>query len=421
MKQRPLIFLPNASQARTWLLASLLACVGFVWTGTSPISGSVGQAHAQTVNWRNFKRAWPRLWIESRPCVVYKVIDGDTTHVKCNGRKEKLRLVGIDTPETKHPFKPIEYFGPQASARAKSLLPIGSQVWLGFGKRPRNGRLPRGKYRRVLAYLFMPNGKMFNAQMVRQGYAFAMRRYPHVYMQRFIRLENAAKRNNAGMWADRAKVRAMVAGDQAYRRHRKRCKRREGSRYQWVIGDRSQKVYFTRRHRSYFRTNPHTRVLFCSVSEATGQGYQPAPYGYRYRRRGSHTNHQPSHRGGSVGTAPRGRTLIIGDARSSTFRVYRRGRYRVFSSIADAKAAGFKRERKRRTRRSRRSRRSRRGKWSRTKPNCGGKTPIVGNRRSKRYRTPSMRSYKRATKSKNAVYFCTEREAIAAGFIRSKR
>jgi endonuclease YncB( thermonuclease family) len=53
---------------------------------------------------------------------VLRVIDGDTLEVKLYGRKEKLRLIGIDAPETKHPRKPVEYFGREATAEAKRLL-----------------------------------------------------------------------------------------------------------------------------------------------------------------------------------------------------------------------------------------------------------------------------------------------------------
>lgn len=392
------------------VLVLFFACIG--------LTPQVSQAQT---NWRQFKKRWPKLWIRNYPCTVYKVVDGDTTHVKCKGRKEKLRLVGIDTPETKHPFKPIEYFGPEASARAKALLPIGSQVWLGFGRRPTRRGLPRGSYGRVLAYLFMPNGRMFNAQMVREGYALALRRYPHVYMQRFVRIESNAKRRRRGMWADPSSVRKMLAGDTAYRQHRKRCKRQlNRRRFNWVIGDRSTKHYVTRYHgHGYFRTNPSTRVLFCSTQDAERQGYREAPKGHRSYRRRSRRGYTRNHFAGG-----RGGSLIVGDTRSQKFYVFRRGSFRVFKSISEAKAAGFKRKRSRKSRR--RGRRARRrgrraGAGSVTKPNCGGKTPIVGNRRSKRFRLPTMRSYRRATRSKNAVYFCTAQEALQAGYIRAKR
>ena len=378
---------------------------------------------------RRMKRKWSKLRFFSQPCKIARVIDGDTAHVRCDGKYEKLRLVGIDTPETKHPFKPVEYYGPEASARAKALLLKGDKVWLAAA---RSGS-KRGKYKRLLVYLFMSDGTMFNAKMVEEGYAFAMRRYPHVYMKRFVRLEGRAKAANRGMWSDRQKVKDMVAGDTAYRQHKKRCLRKRGfrGRFQWVIGDSAKRYYFTRRHRSYFRTNPYNRVLFCSVSEARRQGYKEAPQsyfgGYSKRGRRGYKSRYHSNRRRSRGA------LIVADPETKTFRVYPRGTYKTFDSIADAKDAGYrragqrtgyKRAAKHADRPRKRSRRRRRGKYVRDPKalNCPRNvTPVVGNKRSKVFRTPNQRSYKRATRSRNAVYFCTARDARQAGFRQAKR
>lgn len=397
--------------------------------------------------WRSIKKAWPKLWVKNRPCKVHRVIDGDTVHVRCDGKKEKLRLVGIDTPETKHPFKPVEYYGPEASAHAKKLMLPGSRVWLAYGRRPRNGSPPRGRYRRILAYLFLPSGKMFNALMIRRGFAFAMRRYPHTYMQRFVKIETRAKRARRGMWQDMGKVRAMVAGDKAYRRQRKACRRKLGrGRFNWVIGDRQKRYFFTRRHRAFFRTNPYTRVLFCSVSEAKRAGYRSAPRSYRPRRpKSSYTSTTvttTSEPGPAAMPSGSGK-LVIADTNAQTFRVYRAGSYRIFRSARAAKRAGFRRIRSRR-RRARgsdggdpppraRKRRRRRRKGRRSRGGSGmraslqeatqkcGSAPVVGNRRSKVYRSPGQRSYKRATRSKNAIYFCSEKAALQANYRKAKR
>ena len=60
--------------------------------------------------------------------VVTEVTDGDTVVLDFDGRRESVRLIGVDTPETKHPKKPVECFGPEASARTLSLLPPGTEV-----------------------------------------------------------------------------------------------------------------------------------------------------------------------------------------------------------------------------------------------------------------------------------------------------
>jgi micrococcal nuclease len=81
---------------------------------------------------------------------VVTVIDGDTLDVRIAGRRERVRLIGIDTPETVHPTKPVECFGPEASARAAELLPVGSVVLL------RRDVEARDRYDRLLAYVTAP-------------------------------------------------------------------------------------------------------------------------------------------------------------------------------------------------------------------------------------------------------------------------
>ena len=354
---------------------------------------------------------WSKLFHSTTPCSVWKVVDGDTVKVICNGRRENLRLVGIDTPETKHPFKPVEYYGPQASNRAKSLMPKGTPVCLSFTKKGRGGTFPRGKYGRVLAYIFFSNGKMFNAGMVRDGYAFALRRYPHTYMNRFVKLENRAKRARRGMWSDMAKVRALVASDQAYRRQRKACYRKYG-RSRWVVGDTRTKYFYMRSHGYYyFKTNPSTRRLFCNSREARAAGYTYAPRkrkGRRYRRRRYRRNNSwGSSLDKSVKIAGGSGVLVLANPRTKTYRVFRGG-YRIFPSVKAAKNAGFRPERRGR---------SARAAASPSNPNCR----VVGNKRSKVFRTPGMRSYKRALRSKNAVFFCSAQEALNKGYRKAKR
>ncbi|MCB9638706.1 MAG: thermonuclease family protein [Myxococcales bacterium] len=442
-----------------------------VFLGTTLLFSPFQQASAE-VSWQQLKKEWPLLWFMKAPCQVHKVVDGDTTHVHCNGKLEKLRLVGIDTPETKHPFKPVEYFGPEASARAKQLLHKGDNVILALQGRPggrgRKGR-QRGVYGRLLAYLFTTNGRMFNAQMVKEGYAFAMTRYPHTYMERFVRLEQEAKAARRGMWANPEKVTEMQAGDQQYRQLRRTCNRRLGrNRFDWVIGDSRTRYFFVKRHRAYFRTDYRTRRLFCSQDEARAAGFRQAPAGYRIpfdpgahpkTSAGIQAPNNPSdsigprdvpppppqgghhHHGHSSNAAPSGHRgfLILGNPKRKTFRILRSSQYRVFSSVQEAEAAGYRRVGKmpkgadnatsdaspspRRRRRGKKGN----GKFSRSlsalKERCNVDEPVVGNRRSKVYRTSSSRGYKRAlkSKSKNTVFFCNEQEASSAGFRAAKR
>src|SRR6478672_4300390 len=63
------------------------------------------------------------------PLTVLKVVDGDTIHVSANGKKLKIRMIGLDTPETVDPRKPVQCFGREASAQAKTILG-GQSVYL---------------------------------------------------------------------------------------------------------------------------------------------------------------------------------------------------------------------------------------------------------------------------------------------------
>ena len=96
---------------------------------------------------------------------VLRVIDGDTIEVSMNGREERVRLIGVDTPETVHPEIGVEPFGPEASAFTKRHLPPGTQVRLELDVQQRD------RYGRLLAYLYLPDGRMLNELLLQEGLA----------------------------------------------------------------------------------------------------------------------------------------------------------------------------------------------------------------------------------------------------------
>ena len=79
-----------------------------------------------------------------------RVVDGDTI-ILSNG--ERVRLIGVDTPETKHPNKPVQYFGKEASAFSKRMVE-GKEVTLEYGQQKRD------KYGRLLAYVYLMDGTL---------------------------------------------------------------------------------------------------------------------------------------------------------------------------------------------------------------------------------------------------------------------
>lgn len=131
---------------------------------------------------------------------VSSVIDGDTIQVVIDGEKETLRLIGIDTPETVDPRKPVQCFGKEASAKAKALL-SGKSVRLESD--PTQGE--RDKYQRLLRYVFLEDGANFNKLMINEGYAHEYTyNIPYKYQSEFKQAQKEAEENKRGLWADDA-------------------------------------------------------------------------------------------------------------------------------------------------------------------------------------------------------------------------
>ena len=128
---------------------------------------------------------------------VDKVVDGDTLEITRYGRSEKIRLIGIDTPETVNPRKPQQCFGAQASDYTKSLL-TGRSVRLEFD--PVVGE--RDKYNRLLAYVWLDE-KMVNDLLVSGGYAheYTYRSQAYKYQTQFKQAESSARQNELGFWS----------------------------------------------------------------------------------------------------------------------------------------------------------------------------------------------------------------------------
>jgi micrococcal nuclease len=130
---------------------------------------------------------------------VGHVVDGDTIDVdEPDGqyRRTRIRLWGMDTPETKDPRKGVEHFGPEASALTRQFCE-GKDVRLQLVRNH-----TRDRYGRLLAYVILPDGSMLNRELVRLGYAYADPRYPHPLKAEFRRLEVEAERSRVGLWKD---------------------------------------------------------------------------------------------------------------------------------------------------------------------------------------------------------------------------
>lgn len=127
---------------------------------------------------------------------VLRVIDGDTVELLIDGKATIVRMIGVDTPETVHPQKPVEHYGKEASMFTANLLK-GKEVYIELEQ---NNTV--GKYGRTLLYLYrVPDGLFVNLEIVRQGYGHAYTVYPFQHMELFKHYEDKAKELGKGLWA----------------------------------------------------------------------------------------------------------------------------------------------------------------------------------------------------------------------------
>jgi micrococcal nuclease len=135
---------------------------------------------------------------------VERVVDGDTIAVRAlaegpvlrSTAQVTVRLLEIDTPETKRPGTPVQCFGPEAAAFTEHLLPVGAEVWV----LPDQER--RDRYGRDLLYVWTSTGVFANREIVRTGHATAVLYAPNdLYIEQIRDAESEARSANRGLWA----------------------------------------------------------------------------------------------------------------------------------------------------------------------------------------------------------------------------
>ncbi len=142
-----------------------------------------------TFLWRELRPPQPERVPEERLCV--RVIDGDT--IELDGA-ERVRLIGVDTPESVDQSRPVEYFGKEASAFTRGLAE-GKRVRLEFDRETVD------TYGRTLAYVYLPDRTLLNGEIIRRGYGHAYTRFPFRYEREFVVLEREARAAGRGLWA----------------------------------------------------------------------------------------------------------------------------------------------------------------------------------------------------------------------------
>jgi endonuclease YncB( thermonuclease family) len=173
------------------LLAVLLAgCDGSLGVG-----GGAGKVPAELATSSAERASWPDPPKDAVSAKVQRVVDGDTFIATVRNRRERVRIIGVDTPESVDPNRPDEPFGEEASNFAKHYLD-GETVRLAGDAEPRD------RYGRMLAYVWLEDGTFWNALLAAEGYAQQLTIPPNVtYASLFRRLVSEARQHDRGLWA----------------------------------------------------------------------------------------------------------------------------------------------------------------------------------------------------------------------------
>lgn len=126
---------------------------------------------------------------------VAEVYDGDTIAVNMAGKIEKIRLIGVDTPETKDPRKPVQCYGPEASVYSHSKLDH-AKVRLLSDPLSTN----RDRYDRLLRYVYLEDGTFYNQELLETGNARAYIGFPFSKYDSFVKTSAISQENMMGLW-----------------------------------------------------------------------------------------------------------------------------------------------------------------------------------------------------------------------------
>lgn len=185
---------------------SVVLLFGAIFIASALVAGvtepqSVKDARVEKSSQKNIaslKKNESNEQLQTKPILykVIKVIDGDTVDVDISGKTQRLRLIGIDTPETNDPRKPVECFAKEAKSKLTELL-TNKQVKLEADASQDN----RDKYDRLLRYIIL-DGKNVNKQLIEEGYAFEYTyKIPYKFQREFKAAENNARASAKGLWA----------------------------------------------------------------------------------------------------------------------------------------------------------------------------------------------------------------------------
>ncbi len=184
------------------VLVGVILGIGLIFGGISSVNEAteVPLSSIQPISTPLLQASSPSatLGVEGQSANVLKVVDGDTIEVEYGGKSYKLRYIGIDTPETVDPRRPVGCFGKEASNENKNLVG-GKNVVL------QKDISDMDKYGRLLRYVYLPlsEGKFLfvNDHLVRNGFAKVSNFPPDVkFTNQFLDAQKEAQENSRGLW-----------------------------------------------------------------------------------------------------------------------------------------------------------------------------------------------------------------------------
>ncbi|MBN1788337.1 MAG: thermonuclease family protein [Sedimentisphaerales bacterium] len=195
MKNKKPKYAQSRLQRNVLLLSAFLLFTAVVWFDRTFHPYCKNRFSPQTIQDVN---DWNKY--QGKTFTVIKVVDGDTIDISIPDGKynqTRIRLWGIDTPETKDTKTGIMYFGPEATEFTKNLC-FEKQVTVYLDE----GNNTRCKYGRLLAYVKLPDDRFLNEELLSEGFAYADTRFEHSRMEKYIQLEKEAKEQKKGLWKE---------------------------------------------------------------------------------------------------------------------------------------------------------------------------------------------------------------------------
>lgn len=195
---------------------------------------------------------------------IVRVVDGDTIVANIDGKEYKIRLIGVNTPETVHPSKPVEYYGKEASEFTKSVITEGREIYLekDVSDVDRYGRMLRYVWLQVPKEQLNPSdsdidNNMFNALLLKDGYAQVSTFPPDVnYQEHFLELEKIAKEEKKGLWGK------DTSGDN------------KSSSEGKIRGNKNSMIYHIPGGKYYDSISDKNLIYFDSEDDAISAGYR---------------------------------------------------------------------------------------------------------------------------------------------------